>query len=142
MIQPTEQPIHHGRVAGAPSRGAARAALWLLACGLFGLGSTAQGQTAYPPAANLSSGNYLYWGSPSVISNYSFAVSGSAAVSFMASGSIVLNNGFSATAGAWAGLCEPLDRRSGNFRGREPHGEQLRVRRGQHRKRQHRDRRQ
>jgi hypothetical protein len=100
MIQPTEQPIHHGRVAGAPSRGAARAALWLLACGLFGLGSTAQGQTAYPPAANLSSGNYLYWGSPSVISNYSFAVSGSAAVSFMASGSIVLNNGFSATAGA------------------------------------------
>ncbi len=100
MIQPTDRQMHNGRVAGAPHGSAASAALWLLACGLCGLGGVAQGQTVYPPAANLPSGNYLYWGSPSVISNNGFAVSGSAAVSFMASGSIVLGNGFTATAGA------------------------------------------
>ncbi len=100
MIQPTDRPIDHGRVAGASRGSAARAALWLLACGLCGLGGVAQGQTVSPPATNLSSGNYLYWGNPSITANSGFTVSGSAAVGFMASGSIVLGPGFQATAGS------------------------------------------
>ncbi len=102
MIQPTDRQMHNGRVAGAPHGGAARAALWLLACGLLGLGGVAQGQPTDLTLANvnITSGSASYTATHSITAGPAFTVSGSASVSFTAGSYIVLNPGFQATAGS------------------------------------------
>ncbi len=102
MIQPTDRQMHYGRVAGAPHGGAARAALWLLACGLFALGGVAQGQPTDLTLTNatITSGSTSYAATNSITAGPAFTVSGSASVSFTAGSYIVLNPGFQATAGS------------------------------------------
>ncbi len=105
MIQPTDRQMHYGRVAGAPHGSAARAALWLLACGLCGLGGVAQGQPTDLTLTNatITSGSTSYAATNSITAgspSSPFTVGGSASVSFTAGSRIVLNPGFQATAGS------------------------------------------
>ncbi len=102
MIQSTDRQMHYGRVAGAPHGSAARAALWLLACGLFALGGVAQGQPTDLTLTNatITSGSTSYAATNSITAGPAFTVGGSASVSFTAGSRIVLNPGFQATAGS------------------------------------------
>ncbi len=131
MTQLTQRPIHHGGAAGTSSGGAAGAALWLIACGCFGLAGVARGQQSYLTLSNASvtSGSFTYQAGTSITANNGFAVSGCATVTLASGNSIILGPGFTATAGGTgttfeAGINLPL---SANTITSSPAGQQVTV---------------
>ena len=109
MTQLPQRPIHHGGAAGTSSGGAAGAALWLIACGCFGLAGVARGQQSYLTLSNASvtSGSFTYQAGTSITAKNGFAVSGCATVTLASGNSIILGPGFTATAGGTGGLVHP-----------------------------------